>query len=258
LSPPPPPSLPVMATGDPHFFFPAGGGTDFRGVAWLLYVLLSSYDTQLTAMVENATHVLIGRQHRRVEVCGTFITQAHVTGGDGSVLSVKAANVGPGNNAGDGATNYSCAGSGTSDYMHMNTVKKCNEAFVLKMKYSTLTVETPSWVISIKTMPIFNRVSGPAHRLDLGIDPKANVRGRAHGILGQAFHRSTACEGKKDVYPEMGKFTTSAMAEGCIEGVASDYVVATAHATEFRYSQFKKDNNTTFAFGASSGGLASE
>ena len=44
--------------------------------------------------------------------------------------------------------------------------------------------------------------------------------------------------GRVDIYPWSGYFTTSAMAEGAIEGTASDYEVAGAHATDFAFSRF--------------------
>ena len=44
--------------------------------------------------------------------------------------------------------------------------------------------------------------------------------------------------GKTDTYPPAGSITTTALAEGAIEGTASDYEVANAHATEFAFSRF--------------------
>ena len=44
--------------------------------------------------------------------------------------------------------------------------------------------------------------------------------------------------GKEDKYPWAGHYTTSAQAEGAIEGTVSDYEVASVHATEFAFSRF--------------------
>jgi len=42
-----------------------------------------------------------------------------------------------------------------------------------------------------------------------------------------------------DVYPEEGRFTTSAMAEGSIEGDAAMYEVASPYETRFAFSRFE-------------------
>ena len=44
-----------------------------------------------------------------------------------------------------------------------------------------------------------------------------------------------------DEYPTEGHVTTSAMAEGAIEGRASMYEVASAHATAFVFSRFDSE-----------------
>ena len=44
--------------------------------------------------------------------------------------------------------------------------------------------------------------------------------------------------GKQDVYPFAGDFTTTAQAEGAIEGTASEYEMPSAFATEFAFSRF--------------------
>ena len=41
-----------------------------------------------------------------------------------------------------------------------------------------------------------------------------------------------------DEYPPAGSITTSALAEGAIEGAASDYEVASAYSTDFAFSRF--------------------
>ena len=58
------------------------------------------------------------------------------------------------------------------------------------------------------------------------------------GLLGQSFSGDGKRDGKRDVYPAAGRFTTSAMAEGAIEGTAAMYEVASPHATDFAFSRF--------------------
>ena len=58
------------------------------------------------------------------------------------------------------------------------------------------------------------------------------------GLLGQSFSGDGKRDGKRGVYPAAGRFTTSAMAEGAIEGTAAMYEVASPHATDFAFSRF--------------------
>jgi hypothetical protein len=60
-----------------------------------------------------------------------------------------------------------------------------------------------------------------------------------HGILGQSFDGSnTAVSGKLDEYGDTPEFTTTAQAEGAIEGVYTDYIVSAPFANDFKYTRF--------------------
>ncbi|MCP4893157.1 MAG: hypothetical protein GY911_05020 [Actinomycetales bacterium] len=61
----------------------------------------------------------------------------------------------------------------------------------------------------------------------------------AHGILGQAFAFSGPVNGREDVYPDAGRMTTAAQAEGVLEGVYTAYRLAEgSYGTRFGYSRF--------------------
>ena len=47
-----------------------------------------------------------------------------------------------------------------------------------------------------------------------------------------------AVSGKLDDYGDGPEFTTSAQAEGAIEGTAADYIVPSPFSTDFRFSRF--------------------
>ena len=84
-------------------------------------------------------------------------------------------------------------------------------------------------------------VAGPEHRLDIGFTARgdAPARDKPHGIVGQSYATpGLERHGKKDLYPFSGSYTTSAQAEGAIEGSASDYQVASPYATDFAFSRF--------------------
>ena len=115
---------------------------------------------------------------------------------------------------------------------------------VARMGYATLTVTTGDWRFRAQVRPVFDHVSGVRRRLDLQTSRRPSAAPHAphepHGLLGQGFRAGTTpLHGREDVYPSAGEMTTSAMAEGAIDGVAADYVVAGAHAVDFRYSRFR-------------------
>ena len=60
-----------------------------------------------------------------------------------------------------------------------------------------------------------------------------------HGIIGQSFDGSQlAVTGKQDQYTDAPEFTTSAQAEGAIEGNYTQYMLAAPFATTFAYDRF--------------------
>lgn len=68
--------------------------------------------------------------------------------------------------------------------------------------------------------------------------------GPPHGLIGQSFGSpGVVRNGRTDMYPQVpegqtGEFTTTAMAEGAIEGSAAMYEVASRHETHFPFSRF--------------------
>ena len=50
--------------------------------------------------------------------------------------------------------------------------------------------------------------------------------------------------GKKDVYPTSGEFTTSAQAEGSVQGTHHMYRMTTPFSTEFAFSAFHEKQIT--------------
>lgn len=60
-----------------------------------------------------------------------------------------------------------------------------------------------------------------------------------HGIIGQSFDGSMiAVSGKQDKYNDLPEFTTTAQAEGALEGKHTDYIMTAPFATDFKYSRF--------------------
>ena len=97
------------------------------------------------------------------------------------------------------------------------------------------------WSVVVRGNHVYDRVKGPTHRLDLTLKElsgSAAARALPHGLVGQSFASSKPREGKVDHYPRAGRYATSAMAEGAIEGVASMYEMPSPFATRFAFSRF--------------------
>lgn len=122
-----------------------------------------------------------------------------------------------------------------------------------ELAWNTLTVRTPEYLINVTVKPVFGRLEGPTTRLDLQLalnKPENKLAAPPHGIIGQAWDGDDLpISGKLDDYPKPAlnpdmsaptgiHFTTSAMAEGAIEGEANDYRIATPFETHFRFSRF--------------------
>ena len=79
----------------------------------------------------------------------------------------------------------------------------------------------------------------PTLRLDVAFSGKAGASARLpHGIIGQSFASTAPRNGMLDDYPGEGEFTTTAQAEGAIEGEAAMYEVPNSHAVGFAFSRF--------------------
>ena len=101
--------------------------------------------------------------------------------------------------------------------------------------------------------PIYNLVHGASHwrfdiamrKLDGTIFAKEFGDSSAscfpHGIIGQSYDGDNmAVSGKTDDYTNPVEVTTTAMAEGAIEGSAADYALSGAFDTGFKYSRFAR------------------
>ena len=101
--------------------------------------------------------------------------------------------------------------------------------------------------------PIYNMIRGPSSwRFDLAMRKLDGTRfakefGNSsascfpHGIIGQSYDGDNmAVSGKTDDYTNRVEVTTTAMAEGAIEGSAADYALSGAFDTGFKYSRFAK------------------
>ncbi|EOD39303.1 hypothetical protein EMIHUDRAFT_122056 [Emiliania huxleyi CCMP1516] len=98
---------------------------------------------------------------------------------------------------------------------------------VIQVKHSSATFTTPEWQSTVRGNQVYDRLWGAKHRLDVSlraIDGRMVAPGQTHG--------------KRDIYPTEGRFRTSAMAEGAIEGSAEQYELPFGNTVNFAFSRF--------------------
>lgn len=257
--------------GDPHLVLAHGGVADFRGVPGKYYNFLSATGIGVNVRVSTSDFRL---NDNELLVHGTFVTEVHLVVArtyddtDGSPrmligsphvqnddhhISVWASEANE-HHTGGSVVNMSCAlrvagGSALPrywKYMPIHTLETCADPHLnVHMEYSTLTVRTLEWVIQVTIQPVYDWSSGARNRLDIQFKHFADSL-HVHGIVGQSFVTPRR-DGRVDKYPSKGEFTTSAMAEGAIDGTASEYIVDNPYGTSFRYSHFSKTFDATKA-----------
>lgn len=244
--PPYPPAFPncIAACGDPHLYLAYGGRADFRGGPNHLYNFLSSHDVSINVRIQLAQfrlgHAIIN---------GSFMTDAHIAMRTDQGRWFNLSYVSNRLNEFQVSpiiVNGTCALPGNNKQfipMGPHRVKECDN-LVAQVDYSSLHVDTPEWTISVHGNPVYDRLDGPLHRIDVQLHqrvPYAKFVSMPHGIVGQSFDGHPIPRfGKTDEYPASGSYTTTAQAEGAIDGTIQDYRVYYPYETEFKFSRFSK------------------
>jgi len=255
---------------DPHVNFPYGGSADIRGRHNVHYNFLSAPGISVNVKTEEAVFKI---HDGALTVNGSFITEAHIVVRMASQRSVTAsfwaAELND-SNFGWAVVNGTCVGRifrfGRGGHKSCYDVK-------MAMAYSSATFELGNWTVIVRGMLSCSGsaddnqehrflgclIAGPKHRLDVSFIARGDAlaRDRPHGIIGQAYATpGRVRHGKKDAYPLAGSYTTSAQAEGAIDGTASDYEMVSAHATAYVFSRFNAaKGEPVFGQGANAGGV---
>jgi len=130
--------------------------------------------------------------------------------------------------------------SKTVDNVKMSMARKR----VASMQSIALTITNGKWEITAWSVPFPNPHYHPGKTLiniklepSKGYDPEKDPVA-PHGIIGQSYDGDNeGIDGAVDDY-KGDEFTTSAMAEGAIEGMAADYKMASKYDTAFKYSRW--------------------
>ena len=242
----PPPEEVAGSQGDPHLYFAHGGTADFRGKNNTNYNLLSAPGYSFASRTVDSTFLL--PKPRLVH--GSFFVNAswRVRGTSGREISVEADAHRPGfvvRDASDGriVVNHTLI---WTTWWH--------EGIRVMHKQSTILVRANGWEVNATRHPIYNPVEGPSHwRYDFAVRPLdgetglENLHGKAsatcfpHGIIGQHWDGDKlGAYGARDNYDTTVVYT-KAMAEGAIEGSASDYAVD-GHIDSYKFGRFYKDS----------------
>jgi len=116
---------------------------------------------------------------------------------------------------------------------------------------SRVIVRAADWEIDLTRRGLYKPQpdSKTRHYLDVVMRPLSTKALYSHGIIGQSFNgeaRAHPKEGKLDDY-SAAEVTTTAQAEGAIDGVYTEYMLSGPFATNFKYSRFDKTPPATDA-----------
>ena len=247
---------PTGAFGDPHLAFAHGGKADFRGSHNDYYVFLSSPGYQFAPFFQEIDFIYATPTGLKQLVHGSFMTKASwfvLSGGVEYFLHMRAMY------KGELVVLYDNENNGSyKNVIQLGPWSKRSFGgdLHIETKMLTVSVTTPTWSVNVTSKPIYGLVAPyndatyesyhgkwepNQRRLDIAIKgdyPQPD----AHGIIGQSYQDDTVRNGKLDEYGVersdvahattdgwLPPMTTSAQAEGAIEGVYTDYKL---HADE--------------------------
>ena len=245
----PPPSQ-GLAKQDPHLSGAHGEKMDFRGRHDAVYAILSVPRLTFSLRTQNATFIKPGYMPKLVH--GSFFTDAYwkvtTTDGDVFVVNTSASNI--------GFDVVDPHGKVVASKPRVWTELNRHDMRIL-YKQATLVMRVAGWETNVTRNPVYNRLSGPEWRFDLSIRPlngtgfegrHGNASGliAPHGIIGQTWDGdSAAVDGAQDDYEHSGvEVWTTSMAEGGIEGQASEYELENKMAHEFKYARHETTSYT--------------
>ena len=247
-SPKPPMSMTRTSSGgldggghqDPHLHFAHGGSADFRGHDGIIYAFLSAPNLAVNVKTEDSSFLLNGG---KLKVNGSFLTEVHVVARVGgakrkwAMASFWASELN-GQNWGWKIVNGTCGGQ--RFILGRKSARQCEELSI-RTQSSHAVFALRNWTVTVRGNHVYQRLSGPAHRLDVSFRAEGDAAARClpHGIVGQSFSSPKERVGRLDEYPEEGQITTRAMAEGAIDGEADMYELPSVYATAFTFSRFE-------------------
>ena len=245
------------SSGDPHLRFAHGGRADFRGKNNTVYNIISAPRFSFNARTTDAYFRLPYAKGKNGQqyVDGSFFTHTYVVIENDWREQIRLefdANL-------RGFLMTNRMGKTMVDFRNAEWKTYKDRVASVELRYLTTIVTTADWQVNVTRKAIYNPNTGPRYRFDFTMH---NFKDKiAHGIIGQSWDGDNiAVSGKMDDY-DSPNVVTKSMAEGAIEGTASDYELHDRFATDFKYSCFYKPEckarDVTRLFGPRSAGTAS-
>lgn len=268
------PATSTSVAGDPHLRLAGGGEADFHGRDKTIFSFLSVPRLSVNVMTVDRSFV---RWNKQI-VHGSFVTRAHIKfrnaiSGVTYRVGVLAEQLGTFRFFKDDiATNQTDDAS-----MYKNMTVLSGEGFEAVNAKGELNapcrwcvyVRAAGWEVLVHHRRVRKPLIGGRASVESGYAPSKafldvsfrvvdqdpglvkkvghSSLGRIapHGIIGQSFDGSgIAVSGKMDSYGNEPAFTTSAQAEGAIEGTYTDYIAQGPFSTNFKYSRFSTSSPT--------------
>jgi hypothetical protein len=238
------------STGDPHLTFAHGGRADFKGdhLAW--YNMLSARNVSMNVLF---VHDDFRNPYKLVHGSAMkAVAWKFRTNGTGRIITIDY-------NASSSQANRALVrvsdsptavwlGHGSKPFHLENLRVEMREKKQLGMGKNgawhgmALIVTSGLWRASVWNKPFPNAAANPGKALlNIHVEPLYNADAdpiAPHGLIGQSYDGDgQPVNGKTDDYAET-EVTTQAMAEGAIEGLASDYKMGGRFETKFAFSRF--------------------
>lgn len=233
-TPTPKPKPHVTARKDPHLTFAHGGRADFRGERGI-FNFLSAKNLSLNVAIETADF----RWKTRL-VHGTRLSAAYwaILVPDGNTITVgyKADKEPSGRR-------HAIVQVGKQPPLQVTAASPFALADVsVSLSDRALTVVAAKWSATATASAFpFASLNQNKSLLDLAVKPLYDADAdpvAPHGLFGQSFDGDdVAVDGATDS-ARSGEVTTTAQAEGAIEGSMRDYKMESPYATGFKYSRF--------------------
>jgi len=242
----------TTSTGDPHLTFAHGGRADFRGDNHAWYNMLSSRNVSFNVLFVhddflNPYKLIHGSAMKgaawmlRTNVTGRIVTVEYNASSavpNRALVRVSGSTVG-----------VWVAHSGkpfSVENVHIEMREKKLAGIGKGVWHGVaLIVNTGRWRTNVWNKPFPNAVANPGKALlNVHIEPLYDADHdivAPHGLIGQSYDGDgQGVNGASDDYTVSDVVTTKAMAEGAIEGKASDYKMAGKFDIDFPYTRFDK------------------
>jgi len=240
--------------GDPHLRLAHGGRTDFRGTHGKVYNMLSAPNISFSVETSNSHFY---QDYGKQLVHGSHFRKAYFMLRTATGETLKVASYA-----------HDCPYHVFKSYEPFKVFTQASRdslhaanADVFWSERGRVTVRASGWEVNVTCRTLYKPISG-TNRMTQDItirtlddDPmllakygKANVHlVSPHGIIGQSFTPGMVLkDGRLDNYTNVAEVTTSAQAEGAIEGVYTDYEVK-AWSPHYIFSRFDAKPNVTSA-----------